>query len=141
MRYINLTSGNYEITLLTAEEYKRYKPQIPPIKDWWWLRFNGYVQDYAAFVDCGGYVHDYYGRNVDDSLIAVRPVLKSEAINLPVGEKFIALGNRWVVIGDHFAVSEDVITHRRYDKKSNDWETSELKAWLEEWAREGEYDE
>lgn len=129
MRYINLTSGNYEITLLTVEEYERYKPQIPIINDWWWLRSPGYDQIGAAYVGRDGDVDDYVDVGSDDS--AVRPVLKSEAINLPVGEKFISLGNRWVVIDDHVAISEDVITHRRYDKKSNDWETSELKAWLE----------
>ena len=139
MKHINLKHGEYEITLLTVEEYERYKPQIPTINAWWWLRSPGYDQDDAALATAGGGV-DYNGDSVNHGSNAVRPALKSDAINLPVGKKFIALGNRWVVIDDHVAVSKDVVTHRRYDRKSNDWETSELKEWLEEWAREGAYD-
>jgi len=42
------------------------------------------------------------------------------------------------MIDDEFAISQDVITHRRYDDASNVWEMSELKTWLENWAIEGE---
>lgn len=132
MKHIDLKHGEYEITLLTEEEYWRCEELIPAIYDYWWLQSPGNGQDDAAGVNYGGYGVSY-GVN-----LGVRPALKSEAINLPVGERFIALGNRWVVIADHVAVSEDVVTHRRYDKKSNDWETSELKAWLEDWAKDGE---
>ena len=140
MKHIELKHGKYEITLLTKEEYKRYKNRIPLVNCWWWLRSPGFYQSYAAGVyDDGGVSAN--GLYADFDGYAVRPVLKSEDINLTVGERFISLGNRWVVIDGHVAISEDVITHRRYDKKSNDWETSELKLWLEEWALEGEYDE
>jgi len=44
------------------------------------------------------------------------------------------------MIDDEFAISQDVITHRLYDSNSNEWETSELKVWLEEWAKKGEED-
>ena len=135
MKTINLKSGDYEITLLTAEEYNKYKEIIPPVKDWWWLRSLGKFQHYAAFVNCAAFpdcIVVYYVN------IAARPALKTKIFNLPIGEKFIALGNCWIMIDDGIAISKDVITHRRYDKNSNVWDTSELKAWLEEWAREGE---
>lgn len=135
MKTINLKSGDYEITLLTAEEYDKYKEIIPPVKVWWWLRSPGKRQIRVASVYITGFLNDSF---VIDDTLAVRPVLKSEILHLPIGEKFIALGNRWIALDNCFAISEDVITHRRYGDNSNVWETSELKAWLEEWAMEGE---
>ena len=137
MRTIELHAGEYEITLLTKEEYEAHREQIPPVNDWWWLRSPGDDSNYAAGVRSGGSVYNG-GDGVRHDYDAVRPALKSAILNLPIGEKFNALGNRWVMIDDGFAISEDVITHRRYDSKSNDWETSELKEWLEDWAKEGE---
>ena len=137
MKTIKLHAGEYEITLLTEEEYEAHREQIPPVNHWWWLRSPGFYSNRAAGVNDGGSV-DVYGLNINYGNLAVRPALKSAIFNLPIGEKFIALGNRWIVIDDGFAISEDVITHRRYDRKSNVWETSELRQWLEEWAKEGE---
>ena len=137
MKTIDLHTGEYEITLLTKEEYEAHWEQIPLVTDWWWLRSPGGNSSYAAYVDIDDSVYER-GDDVHDDLYAIRPALKSAIINLPIGEKFIALGNRWIMIDDGFAISEDVITHRRYDNKSNDWETSKLKEWLEDWAKKGE---
>lgn len=136
MKTINLHSGEYKITLLTKAEYAEHKGSIPLLIDWWWLRSPGDTQRVAAVVDTDGSLG--YDAYVDIGDVAARPALKSGILNLPIGERFAALGNRWVMIDDGFAISEDVITHRRYDAESNIWKTSELKAWLEEWAREGE---
>ena len=139
MRYINLTSGNYEITLLTEEEYEKYNNmhRIPTVNDRWWLRSKGYDQNCTADVLYDGEV-SLYGSYFSDGDFAVRPVLKSEILNMPIGTMFAALGNTWWMIDNHFAISADVITHRRFDPDSNDWETSELKKWLEQWGRDRE---
>jgi hypothetical protein len=137
MKHIDLYTGVYEITLLTAEEYERYEPKIPTINDRWWLRSPGSGQLYAKYVSDAGGVPNYGDRvNTDDG--AVRPALKSEIIDLPIGERFIALGNRWTVIDTGLAISNESVAHRRFDCESNDWETSELRAWLEDWAKDGE---
>ena len=137
MKTISIKSGNYEITLLTKDEYEQYKDRIPPVNYWWWLRSPGSCSDDAAYVNGFGSVGNGGGDvNYDDG--AVRPVIKSMSLNFPIGECFIALGNRWVMIDNCMAISQDVITHRQYDPKENVWETSELKQWLEEWAKEGE---
>lgn len=138
MKTINLKSGDYEITLLTIEECKSHGGIIPWTDDCWWLRSPGAGSSLAAYVIYYG-DFDYYGDLVDNSL-GIRPALKSKILNLPIGEKFAAICNRWVMIDDGFAISEDVISRRRYDADSNEWETSELKEWLEKWAREGEDD-
>ena len=126
----------YEITLLTVEEYRKYKSAVPNIEDWWWLRSPGNADDRAAYV-CpkGAVLSRGDGIRSDDD--AVRPALKSDEIILDVGEQFIALGNRWTVIGKGVAISNGVVATHRYDSDSNVWETSELKEWLEAWAKEG----
>lgn len=135
MRYINLTSGNYEITLLTKEEYEKYNGmnRIPIVNYWWWLRSPGYDKNVAANVGIGGGVGDY-GIGVGNCYGAVRPALKSKILNLSVGTMFTALGNTWIMIDDHFAISVDVVSHQKYDDLTNTWETSYLKGWLEKWA-------
>ena len=137
MKTIHLKAGDYEITLLTAEEYEKHKDRIPIVNDWWWLRSPGRNQAYAAHVSTDGSVYSY-GYSVDFSYYAIRPALKSSILNLPIGKSFIALGNRWVMIDKGFAISQYIIDRMRYDTKSNKWETSEIKQWLEEWAKEGE---
>ena len=130
----NVFLDKYEITLLTVEEYRKYKSAVPNIEDWWWLRSPGCDDSRAAYV-CpkGAVLSRGDGIRSDDD--AVRPALKSDEIILAVGEQFIALGNRWTVIGPGVAISNGIIATRRYDSESNVWETSELKAWLEAWAR------
>ena len=143
MKHIDLKHGEYEITLLTVEEYERYKTQIPHVNVWCWLRSPGDDQNYAASVFDDS---DVYGivDHVINAFYAVRPALRSEIIDLPIGERISALGNRWTVINTGLAISNEVVARKRFDGNSNVWETSELKKWLEEWAREGEdnvYDE
>jgi len=137
MKHISLTSGSYEITLLTNGEYKKYNGmhRIPAINNRWWLRSPSCDGLCAACVynDCG---------NDNGCLIfsrlAVRPALKSKVLNLSVGTVFTALGNTWIMICDHFAISVDVVSHQKYDDHTNTWETSYLKVWLEKWARDRE---
>ena len=137
MKHIDLKHEDYTVTLLTKEEYNEYMERIPLVNDWWWLRSPGRNSIYAASVHDGGSV-DYSGDRVNNSINGVRPALNLTSLNHPIGEKFIALGNRWVMIDENLAISEDVVTHRRYDTESNVWETSELKAWLEQWCADGE---
>lgn len=136
MKTINLKSGEYEITLLAKKEYELYRDRIPLFDNWWWLRSPGLYSNYVAYVLCCGDILNYGG--IVGNSYGIRPALKSKALNLPIGESFAALGNRRVMIDNGLAISEDVITHRRYDSESNVWETSELKTWLESWAKEGE---
>lgn len=135
MRYINLTSGNYEITLLTKREYEKYNGmhRIPIVRDRWWLRSPGYDLYDAAYVNFDGSVLTLVN-HVPDGTTAVRPALKSKILNLSVGTMFVALGNTWIMIDDHFAISVDVVSHQKYDNLTNTWETSYLKSWLEKWA-------
>ena len=134
-----LSIKDYEITLLTKGEYLEHKDVIPRINGWWWLRSLLEAYDYYAGVVSGDGQLDI-GSVAHDSDVGARPALKfkSDIWPLPIGDQFIFLGNRWTVIDEGFAISNDVISIRRYDPKSSVWETSEIKAWLEQWAKEGE---
>ena len=135
MKYIDLHTGEYEITLLTNEECEKYNylHRIPFVEHWWWLRSPGKDLDRAASVSSDGDVIDD-GDSVYCNGNAVRPALKSKILNLSVGTMFAALGNTWIMIDDHFAISVDVVSHQKYDDLTNTWETSYLKSWLEKWA-------
>ena len=131
------------ITLLSIEEHRKYKPIIPLIEDWWWLRSPGYYQNYVAFVDIFGDVCEYgNGVYIDN---AVRPALK---LNLEISDTLfwykpekligtkIEYGNyRWTVLdtslGELYVLCDSIIARRRFDPESNNWATSELKQWLE----------
>lgn len=141
MRYFNLKSGDYKISIPSAIEYKKYMPIIPVVNDWWWLRSPGLYRRDAAIVNLNGLIRDY-GSRVNLVSCAVRPILlfNKDVVDVGRGDTFSALGNTWRVIDYGYAISEDVITHRRFDENSNDWLKSELRAWLIEWAREREED-
>ncbi len=60
-----------KVSLLTVDEYRKYRSMIPNTDDyWWWLitpwstKCNGYSQ-FVAVVSPSGYIDDYYcdGRN------------------------------------------------------------------------------
>ncbi len=129
-----LNPKKYELTLLSEEEFLKYRDLIPPIWNWWWLKtpaqtylnFAEYVtQRNDVFYD-GAYVINYYG---------VRPALKSREIQMEPGEHFSALGNEWIVLDAGVAISEREIGRMKFDERTNLWERSELKRWLEEWGR------
>lgn len=142
MKYIDLHTGEYEITLLTKEEYQKYNGmhRIPAVNESWWLRSPGHDQGYVSFAHSGGDLFYFsggvssYGYYVCCDFCAVRPALKSKVLNLSVGTMFAAIGNTWIMIDDHFAISVDVVSHQKYDDNTNTWETSYLKSWLENWA-------
>lgn len=132
MNDISLNDG-VEITLLSVEEYENMCEHIPHLNYWWWLRSPGYDQRYAAGVDLFGDVY-YGGGSVSNDYGAVRPALKSDVFKKEnIGTEFAAFGNRWTVCGEGFAISDCEISFRRFDAKSNDYETSEVKKFLKEW--------
>lgn len=126
--------GNTEITLLSIEEYESIKEHIPYLNCWWWLRSPGGSQSRAASVDGDGLVN-YDGDYVDEGDDCVRPALKYKILNPIIGMVFSAFGNRWTVCGKGIAISNGAIDFRRFDAKSNEYETSEIKKFLEEWIK------
>lgn len=77
------------ITLLSIEEYYRYRSLIPYLNKYWWLRSPGGYSYGAAYVDDMG-VANRDGYNVYDTRISVRPALRlnmSDSAKLQPGNK------------------------------------------------------
>lgn len=124
---------NYEITLLSAEEYEKYKDRIPQINCSWWLRSPGINSNRAASVDYDGSVFDL-GDFVDLDYDAVRPALKiSDGRKYEIGKRVILYNFPWIIIDEGLAIAEVPIAFHRFDEKSNDYENSEIKKFLNDW--------
>ena len=124
-------------TLLSIEEYEKYKIQIPAVNYWWWLRSPGNFQDYAAGVCLDGSA-SHIGRRVYYSNYGVRPVLKIknfQSSNLKIGDEFIIKDVKFTVISENYAITNDIICNRGFDKKTNIYEKSEIKQFVDDWFK------
>lgn len=127
LRKINPSWVRDEI-LLSVEEYRKYKHTIPIIKDWWWLRWShGYIQNNAPFVGNVGGVRGYGGTIYCD-IGAVRPALQIKNHDLKIGDQFKFGRWEWTVISRYLAICNQKICDHRFDKESNNYEESEVKA-------------
>lgn len=131
------------ITLLSAEEYKAHGERIKPIDDWWWLRSPVGSGISAASVYHDGSVSN--GSWVDNDFGSVRPVvvlrLNPESPNLRIGDCLAFADHTWTMISDTMALCDEGVgcTCFRADwraQDANDYEKSDVKKWLEKWARD-----
>lgn len=117
------------IFLLNEEEYAKYKDKIPLLDDWWWLRSPGISSDRAIVVYDDGYT-DAYGREVDYYYKAIRPAIKIPNLDVDIGS-VITLGDfDFVVIDKDLAIAKEYISKGKFDKNSNDYETSSVRKFL-----------
>jgi len=129
------------VTLLSKEEYWNYREWIPVAHACWWLRSPGSSQYYAANVDADGSLNDIHV-TIDDA--SVRPVLTIRNLKsayLHIGDEFILAGYTWTVIGEGLAIMNDtlenVVFRSDWDAPdANDYEASDVKKWLNNWAKE-----
>ena len=127
-------TNDVEITLLTEKEYKKYKNIIPVIESTWWLRS---MHDYAANISSDGSCayNTSYGVAYP---YGIRPALHMKLANPKhlVSGDHIRIGSKTFTVlswkrSNLFAFCNEVIEKRRFDTESYEWESSELKAWLE----------
>ena len=121
-------------TLLTVDEAE----QLLTKKDracgsWWWLRSPGDYQDYAVDVDEDGFVYAC-GGIVNGYGVGVRPALRIdnlESTNLKIGDEFYIGEQQFKIISYYLALCNSIVGYTRFDAKSNDYETSEIKAYVD----------
>ena len=129
-----------EIFLLSKEEYREYKNIIPWVNVSWWLRTPTELDrsDHAMAVTnivAKGEV-DTTGIRISTHHLAVRPAIRLtdwETGSVGVGENFTKYSFPWVYVGNHIAVSEVPIAFRCFDMTSNNYETSNIRAFIKEW--------
>lgn len=147
------------IDLLTIEEAEKLPPEILQCKapkDFdgvvddeditccWWLRSPGYESRTAAFVGLSGDVC-VSGVDVNCDYSAVRPALRilgSLLNTLPRTKKgyVIYLDTKWIDISEY--VGSPCLLKKKcmkeahiFDGKSNNYEESEIKEFIEDWYR------
>lgn len=99
------------------------------LDNWWWLRSPSNYQGYAAGVTYGGSVEGY---SVSCDSVGVRPAFRINNLKLLFGEKVYISKTLCTVIGEGLLLSDKIICQHNFDGKfKNDWETSELKRFIE----------
>ena len=128
------------IFLLSIDEYEKYKNRISIIHCWWWLRSPGADVDRTACVYYDGYISNY-GNCVLDDIHAVRPAIRISNLdfsNLKIGDRFVKYDFPWIKIDDDMAIAEVPIAFKRFDENSNDYNNSEIRRFLLNWAERRE---
>lgn len=118
-----------KITLLSIEEAKKIPKPFRACHKQWWLQSPGicpfcvvYVNDMGDVMECGDFVFDIH--------FVVRPAFKINNLKSEIGDK-IMVGKTWcTVIDENLVLADYPICEHKFDEKSNDWENSELKAFM-----------
>ena len=126
-------------TLLSAEEYEKYKIKISSRKDyWWWLRSSGLSESCAHYVNYCGYVSSR-GDYVDNNYTAVVPALKIILnSDFEIGDKIKFGDQTFTIISDNYALCDDNIGYHCFredweESDSNDYEKSDIKKFIDDW--------
>ena len=133
--------------LLSAEEARKIPQDILALEDgWWWLRSPGNYSKGATVVYDDGSVSNS-GRGINNGMVAVRPAIHIEAgqLNFLYRTKkgYVKLGTKpngkpikWIDISEYVGrpclLMKKPIEQHRFDEKSNDYNTSEIKMRLDE---------
>ena len=130
-----------EMTLLTTEQAERLPDELLSCGEWWWLRSPGSYHDCAAgvsldgFINCNGYYVHYGGD-------CVRPAFVIPGLDSKIYDKVHIGGYRYTLDGNYIGgclctvidkdlvLADDVVCRHRFDLKSNDWDKSELKGYI-----------
>lgn len=125
---------NDKIFLLSVDEARELPVRILDCGQWWWLRSLGNLQSRAAYVDHDGDI-DNQGDDVDNKYGGVRPVLEVE--NIDDIDLSDYLGIEWIDISKYMdkpmLLAKEPIFCNRFDKKNNNYESSEIRRRLLDW--------
>lgn len=119
-----------KITLLTIEQTKKLPKNVLACGNWWWLRSPGRNQYNAARVGSVGGIFEY-GYGVFNFNVGVRPAFKIANLSSEFGEKVYVGKLLCTVIDKDHVLADECVCEHRFDSEINDWETSELKGFIE----------
>lgn len=144
------------IELLTRKQYEDNKDIIPNVNTTWWLKTYGAGKCLGSVVFPNGdtsvlqSVRETYG---------VRPVLHIrhfESTGLERGDKIELAGYSWTIITENLALCDSIVGETAFQTKlgyegdqryfyrvlqeyANDYDHSEIKDWVLNWARENNF--
>lgn len=126
-----------DVFLLSEDEWNQVRkiPGVPAAlpRGWWWLRSPGTSPYYASYVfDLGGIWSS--GQAVQCADGGIRPAFRIASLarnNYQPGDK-ITVENKTVctVISKDVALADDIVCQHRFDPDNNNWETSEIKTFI-----------
>ncbi len=124
-------------TLLSVNEFKEYKDNIPLLRESWWLRSPG-VWNYekaeayeVRYINCVN--------NIVHSVYAIRPALQiSNLANVEVGDKIKFGEYTFTIISPKYALCNDIIGYGAFRKDwkaedANVYEASDVKKIIDDW--------
>ena len=133
------------ITLLSSAEAEKLDRNILSCGkwNWWWLRSPGKETSSAAYVDDNGFIHDC-GNNVSFESGGIRPALRianPESLNLRQGDRIILAGKEWTAVSNDLILCNEIVGRSLFcmncgEDSANDYEKSDAKRWLDNWATE-----
>lgn len=118
------------IDLLSEGDFFCYKHIIPQFDYYWWLSSPGVNKLRACEVGFGVLVD----RNVSIKTVnGVRPTLTIVGLDALPGDKINLFGYNWTVLNEHLVLCDSRIDDCIFDSYDNNWESSQLKGFLEAW--------
>ena len=135
---LNINSKDIEsIYLLSFKEAKDLPLSVLSNGSFWWLRSKGDKRGLATMVDNVGYFYPYC---FVDGICGVRPAIRIKGLKLNniirVGDTVDLLGMEAQYIGNNSILLRENISAHRFDAKSNEYEISEIKKYIEDWLEE-----
>lgn len=125
-----MNKNDFDVTLLSKEEYQQCMKRLPQVDGWWWLCSPGYDFCHVAGVFGDGTL-DEDGRGITNPMGAVRPAFRLKKGTFDGSGGKVRIGDLLcTVINPELALSDTNLCLRRFDLESNEWESSELYRWL-----------
>lgn len=128
VKFFNISEID-EITLLTVEQAKKLPNHILRCNEWWWLQSPGNRSYKTAVVYRDGDINKR-GYDVDYVSSAIRPAFRITNLKSEIWDKVIIGKTLCTVVDKDLVLADSFICKSTFDEKSNNWETSELKAFI-----------
>lgn len=121
------------VSLLSLDSFNDNKTLIPSIQAWWWLKTKGAYSNKAAyvFIDGDAYAEGY---DVDKDRADVRPLIYIDPLiaeTLKAGQKVEIGKYTATVMIDRSCLLDECVCKHRFDEKSGNYESSEIKDFIE----------
>lgn len=118
-----------EVTLLSKEEWKLCRDICPNYTGWWWTRSADIFSDSSCYVNFGGSVRSSY---VDHFYNGIRPafIIRNSLPLLKRGDHVFVGNIPCTVVSPVVVLADYPVCLHRFDEDSNDYETSEIKEFI-----------
>lgn len=127
-----------DVSLLSIQEFNKYKSFIAKLNYPWWLRSTSHIDNYALAIENNKEI-SYY--SIDNKYVGVRPVIRVDAgVTCHPGARFLWFDYKWTVLDvketELFAICDNFVFKAPFDYNKNDWNTSSIKTTLNKFFRD-----